>query len=417
MRYAPYQIFRIFFFLAFAAFSFPTAVFAGLQITEVMYDVPGTDTGREWIEVKNTGPDPIDLSLWKLFEANINHKIAAIGPAQLQVGDFAVIADSPDKFKADNPGYTGLLFDSAFSLTNEGEAFILRDSSGADVDSISYLPAWGAGGDGNSLQRTLSGQWIAALPTVGVATVATQSVTPSVVAEQKAPSPAPTQSAVSTAPDASISAHSGQETANLSPDEPSLEVTSGRSRLGFVGSPLSFETKVKAPQEINSTAVIESVWSMGDGTSLFGNLVHHTYAFPGDYIVILNARYKKVQAISRVSVKVVEPHVFISRASRLSVTVSNPDDFEMNLGGYSFVNKGLNEKWRFVVAQDTIIRPRSSLALSYPNQRLGIAEKISLIDPSDRQVSTAPIENGLTVTVPTGVTLESIKKNLSDLQK
>ena len=39
---------------------------AEMIITEVFYDAPGTDNSLEWVELLNTGPDPVDLSTYKL---------------------------------------------------------------------------------------------------------------------------------------------------------------------------------------------------------------------------------------------------------------------------------------------------------------------------------------------------------------
>ena len=43
---------------------FPLSVAAEVQIDEVMYDVPGSDDGHEWVEVVNTGGNPLDTSDW-----------------------------------------------------------------------------------------------------------------------------------------------------------------------------------------------------------------------------------------------------------------------------------------------------------------------------------------------------------------
>jgi len=90
-----------------------------LVITEIMYDVPGTDTGREWIEVFNNGDSNIDPTQFKLFENSSNHvitlpEIYTNSTSYLGVGEYAVIADNPTKFIEDWPEYSGLLFDSVF---------------------------------------------------------------------------------------------------------------------------------------------------------------------------------------------------------------------------------------------------------------------------------------------------------------
>ena len=49
-------------------------VSAQIEITEIMYDVPGSDAGREWIEIHNTG-NTTDLTDWRFFESGSNHKL------------------------------------------------------------------------------------------------------------------------------------------------------------------------------------------------------------------------------------------------------------------------------------------------------------------------------------------------------
>ena len=53
----------------------PGTALAQTVISEVMYDLEGPDTGREWIEVFNPGISPVTLTDWKLFEADSNHGI------------------------------------------------------------------------------------------------------------------------------------------------------------------------------------------------------------------------------------------------------------------------------------------------------------------------------------------------------
>ncbi|MEK7133831.1 MAG: lamin tail domain-containing protein [Patescibacteria group bacterium] len=154
----------------------PGFVFAQVVVTEVMYDLQtGADGGREWVEVYNIGTSPIVFSDWKLFENGTNHKITAVrGGSVLTPGAYAVIADNAEKFKKDWPQYNGALFDSTFSLSNEGETFTLRNASSTDVDTASYQNTIGAAGNGNSLNRSASGTaFVPRLPSPGAAMSAT----------------------------------------------------------------------------------------------------------------------------------------------------------------------------------------------------------------------------------------------------
>src|SRR3989338_2889840 len=123
---APMRIFSLFVLVIF----FPAFAHASVVFTEIMYDVSGTDTGREWVEITNTGTVSVDVSWYKFFEANTNHALVLISSSgTLQAGSSAVIADDATKFKIDWPSYAGTLFDSSFSLSNTGESIALRDGA------------------------------------------------------------------------------------------------------------------------------------------------------------------------------------------------------------------------------------------------------------------------------------------------
>jgi len=155
-------------FLSFAA---PTVACASVQFTEIMYDAPGADTGREWIEITNTGQSSVDLTGYKLFESGVNHNLTPVqGTTTLAAGESAIITADMQKFLADYPAYTGAIFKSPFSLLNTSGSFALKDKTLAMVDSASYSAAMGAAGDGNSLHLSAAppaGGWVPGAPNPG----------------------------------------------------------------------------------------------------------------------------------------------------------------------------------------------------------------------------------------------------------
>ena len=145
----------------------PASAFAAVQFTEVMYDVPGADTGHEWLEVTNTGSASVDLTGYKFFQGGVNHGMSVVqGTTTLAAGESAVIAANTTKFLADYPAYAGVLFKSSFTLTNTGESVSLKDKALAVVDSLTYSSSMGANGDGNSLHLS-NGSWISGAPNPG----------------------------------------------------------------------------------------------------------------------------------------------------------------------------------------------------------------------------------------------------------
>ncbi|HVY54968.1 MAG TPA: lamin tail domain-containing protein [Thermodesulfobacteriota bacterium] len=381
--------------------SIPLGVSAAAAITEIMYDAPGTDSGREWVEVQNTGSESVDLSTWRFVEGGVNHKISVIGESLLPAGGFAVIADNPDKFKIDNPGFSGLLFDSAFSLSNEGETISIDDDTGVSMDSVSYDPMIGAAGDGNTLQKTGTGEWIAAAVSVGSVTIATESAAPPAeeggsTDDQSGDSMGSDSGSSSSSGDSDTSAHSSQEVANTSYDAPQFEVTAGRPRIGFVGAPLSFEAKVKKSKDVAVGSGLRSVWTMGDGSLLIGQIVSHAYQYPGDYIVITNTDYGGFHAVAKVKVRIIEPSIALSLLPG-RMLLSNQGKGEVNIGGFILED---SEK-RFAFPQDTIILPLSSIEIPLDMVNIDSPKDfIRIANPSGKviaQTSVQPYAGDLTL--------------------
>lgn len=148
----------------------PTPLPGKLMVNEIMYDLmSGSDSNREWVEVWNGTDSSIDLFGWKFSESGGNHVLTSSpGLLILPSGGFAVIVASTTTFMADWPSFSGTLIDvTSFTLTNVGETIGVKNSLDEIVDEVTYSSSQGAGGDGNSLQRTTDGDWIAAPPTPG----------------------------------------------------------------------------------------------------------------------------------------------------------------------------------------------------------------------------------------------------------
>ncbi|MFN4181507.1 MAG: lamin tail domain-containing protein, partial [Candidatus Paceibacteria bacterium] len=141
-------------FLFLTLFLYGQVAFADVIITEIMYDVSGTDTDREWLEIYNAGEEGVDISKYKFFESSANHALSLFeGEAVLPKGGYAIIASNPTKFKTDWPAFTGVLFDSSFSLSNEGETLVIKDGNLEVTNEVTYDTSLGAGGDGRSLSK------------------------------------------------------------------------------------------------------------------------------------------------------------------------------------------------------------------------------------------------------------------------
>jgi len=153
--------------LLFFFFAIYRNVYASLEINEIMYDLEtGDDGGREWIEIFNNGDKPVDASTFKFFEGDTNHKLKLVdGNGKIEGGGYVIIAADAIKFKTAWPSFTGNIFDSTFSLSNDGETLALKNEE-LSVDQYTYSSKTGGAGNGESLQK-IRGTWISSKPTPG----------------------------------------------------------------------------------------------------------------------------------------------------------------------------------------------------------------------------------------------------------
>ncbi len=150
-------------------FSVSHFVYAQVVISEIMYDLKGSDEGREWVEIQNSGTESLDITGWSLNDGS-NHKSFTFvsGSKTVLAQGFAVLTQKPESLLADWPQFQGNLFHGTFSLNNTSSTLILKNPKEESVDQVTYSSANGASGDGNSLQK-FGALWKAAPATPGQA--------------------------------------------------------------------------------------------------------------------------------------------------------------------------------------------------------------------------------------------------------
>lgn len=331
----------------------PLGASARIVISEIMYDLEGGDSKREWIEVYNDGADT-DISTWRFVENGKNHKLSTVlGTGVLKANTAAIIADNAEIFQSDYPNYSGLLFDSSFSLKNTGEELTLQDDAGVTVDSVTYTPDWGGKGDGNSIHFDGSA-WTGATPSPGEATI---EVVVSTTTEK-------VNTPVETVTEETVSVHAHQRSLRNEVYVPELIVTLGRDRLVSVGSPVRFDIDVISPKGVDPHDVR---WTFGDGMTDTGPQAQHMYQYSGTYVVFANVRYNNEHAVARTEVNVFTPVIHITQANDTYIELFNETRYEINIGEWIFRTEG----GKTIIPQDTIIKSGAlvripSRALRYP---------------------------------------------------
>jgi len=135
-----------------------------------------------------------------------------------------------------------------------------------------------------------------------------------------------------------------------------IRLSAGRDRIVVAGSPAEFRA------ETNKTFTKQNIfsWNFGDGTISGGQEISHTYEYPGEYVVVLNANFSAHEAIARANVKVVEPNFSITAISPERVEVTNNSKYEVSLFGRAIVS---GESY-FIFPKDTIIKAGQKVSFS-----------------------------------------------------
>jgi hypothetical protein len=151
-----------------------------LLITEVMYDLPGSDTGREWIEVWNNGTSSIELARMRLHDGKSGHAITSVhGNAVMLPGTYAIIVRDAIAFEEEYQSASLAIFRSPFSFNNTGATIGVRDATSRILDTITYTKSLGSDGDGNTLNRDSIGvSLVARTPSPGTSMKHTSIVAP-----------------------------------------------------------------------------------------------------------------------------------------------------------------------------------------------------------------------------------------------
>lgn len=100
-------------------------------------------SGYEWIEIWNSGNDPVDLTGWKFLEDRTNHSLLASSTdSMLAPDEYAAICQDEYKFLSHYPAFSGSIFDSSWGSLNEsGEEIGLKDGEGNTTTLFTYSAA------------------------------------------------------------------------------------------------------------------------------------------------------------------------------------------------------------------------------------------------------------------------------------
>ena len=106
--------------------------------SEVFYDTPGTDSVEEWIELYNNSPVTVDIGGWTITDNNGAGSSYTIPTGNTMApGTYFTIAQDSTGFNA-LYGYNADVFGGLPSMNNDGDALILKDKNGTEMDAVAY---------------------------------------------------------------------------------------------------------------------------------------------------------------------------------------------------------------------------------------------------------------------------------------
>lgn len=331
---------------------FPFFVSADVTITEIMYDLEGSDSKREWIKI--CGDD--NLSGWK-FNDGSNHALNEPpkngGRGSIILTECLILASDAITYINDNPSYSGTVIDTVMSLGNTEDTLSLINPDGDIVFSVTYNKELGANGDGNFLQY-LNGEW-------GVSGQIIEN----------------TESTV--------------ETTGLGPvfqEEMKITAFAGSNRTVSVGADVVFighaYGDIGEPLERS-----RHIWNFGDGSTIEGERVLHHYDYPGEYVVFLsvsNVDVTKYSSTDRIIVTALPAEIRIKDVNPEFIILENYGDRELDLS-FWIIKSGFDQ---FILPENTIALGGRDLILSYDITHLGVPNKydVSILYPNREMASS-----------------------------
>jgi hypothetical protein len=360
-----------------------------VYFSEIMYDPQGSDSTREWIEIFNDTSTSIDFTSWKFFESGTNHGIVSFsGGTTVSPSGYAVIADNPVKFMTDYPSYSGVLYDSSFSLSNTGEQLILKDGTLTAVDTVTYNTALGGNDDGSSLS------FISSLWTRGSATPG-----------------ATNQESLAIVTTTATTTDNQTTVAQMSPPTPDIVFYMPAEKIVIAGADAELSTygMTRAGKPIENLVY---TWAFGDGGQGIGSSTLYRYAYPGRYVAQVEGTNGYVKSVGRIIVRVVPPDIAISNIGVGKygnyIEITNPGGHDLDLSQWKILINGAS----FPFPKNTLILKNTTtrfpgVAMGFASTSIATSTEIKIVFPNQEEVTkytyTNPeikIETPKVVTIP-----------------
>jgi len=148
-------------------------------------------------------------------------------------------------------------------------------------------------------------------------------------------------------------------------DTGSISVKIESNHTVFVGADSVFEAQVLGliGEPLDGARVL---WSFGNGDRKEGEKVLYNFAYPGKYVVVVEASSGKYSASARVIIEAIPAQITLTEVTRDYVALVNESDVELDLGGWMLAADGKH----FIFPQYTIVLPHEEVHIA--NSRTGV---------------------------------------------
>ena len=356
----------------------------------------GSDTNGEWVKIKNTGSEQIDITGWKFNDGsnhnlNIPPKNGGSGDMILDTGEVVLLAN-----KADQVSGASTIIDTVMSLNNSSDTLSLLDSSGAVVDTYTYTVASGTP-EGELCKSTITS-------TTNISTT-TDTISP------------PQTNVVTVTNEVTK-----YNTVTIQPPE-DIHIRTKDKEEGSIGGDINFIAEVyNAMGDHVSGATC--IWVFGDGTSARGCKNTHQYQYEGVYRAQVRVEQSGLSDTQMVEV-IIHPTLLTIKIDRENkfIEIQNKDVHDIELNHW-MIRRGYS---RVAIPEGTIIPAETSV--KFPIKSLGLDtrrhdKEVVLYDSAGDVVSTGTyksekvedvevkVETELIANVPTNSTHEKIKEKV-----
>ncbi len=336
MRYVPLFLF----------FLLPHFSHAAIIFSEIAWMGTSVNANDEWIELYNHDAASVNVVGWSISDG-VSLDITLTGTIP---GSTIVLLERTDDDTV--PGVTAFQIYTG-ALANDGRTLTLKRADGTTEDRVVGGENWASIGGDNVTKKTPQGTmmgWVTGTPTPGAENVAHDDT------DTDEESDDDTNGEVKGIAIAQKNDGSGVRISlTESPNELNLSFSS--ADIVYVNEQVKFEGNVSGIGDTIMDSLVYR-WNFGDTYTGEGKSVTHTFAYPGKYVVVLNASYARHDVTVRKVVEVLPVNITLSRTLRGDTVLTNNANHDIDLSGY--VVRGTES---FVLPKDTYLLKGGSLTI------------------------------------------------------